>query len=1241
MGIFLLHLTVLLCRLVVQSHGWNHIIMIPSGPNSTLERYLCNSTLRANTTLMLSAGEHFISPGPFCSVFNVSNIHITGAGVNLTTVRCDAENPRGFRFLSIQNLTVEMMTFVCCGQLQEKALLTPHRQFSKFTSPVTIYVQDSSLLTIRQVELTNFSGIGIVGSNIVSSVILTRVKFSNCNKKNCSGALFYANTSSVATQAPSILIQACVFKDLKFFPSVKRGYVFIGAALTVWGNSSVVVGDSQFSNLNSSIGAAISSIEAKLLIDKCNFTNNIGNERGAVSSFYSHLAVKNSSFTGNIVTDGEGGAIQAYLSNLDVSWCWFEKNTAAIGGAIFIFGNYMSKPHTLTRTSLIRNYAGIGAALFASDYAKSNGAATYSLYLVDSVVKDNRCSCGQKDQTKGAAVYFNEVSDIHIDGTQFSENSPQGALQVLAGSVHMQGKVRFQLNEGENGGALSLSSNARLYFYQNCSVEFVENLSSRAGGAVYIQGDPNIPKYNYIGCAIHFLGEHTNYSIKFINNTALGYGQSIYATPMYNCHITAPSELNVQQYGNLSELYTQLFNITPNTGNQILSFPLNVNICSCDNNTPCYVEDGIHYITSYPGRTVRFYATPLDYNNHTSPSVIYTDIYLEGNGNHHNIRLAPQQNIQWINKDCDLMEYQIFGPENTSFHLHLSTFPGDVPNMIVVILEPCERGFMLTTNNVTMQSVCSCSPFLTAFNVDCNATDGMVSIKGKKNFWVGFYHKGNVSHLAIAYTCPLDYCKSTISELSLATPDALCTNGRNGILCGRCDSELSVVFGSPECKVCSDIWLLTILLYGGLGIVLVAVLFMLNLTVTQGTIYGLIFYANLIGVSDSIFFSHSYLRPLQVFMSFINLDLGFTLCFYNGMDDIAKTGLQFVFPAYLLALTVTVVVACRYCLQSDFSGKCLGRFSNFVGKRAVSVLATLIYLSYSKLLRTVISIFTFVTINTDMPEKTYAVWFYDGNVKYLNGRHLPLFLVALAITVAFIVPYTLALTLIPIIDRFSDHNRLFNWLHQKANLLKPMNDAYFASYRGLRRSWLGVRLLLLVFLYGPTSVLSSENPSLLLYIHGVMVILFVFVQTQIKPFSYFPHLTRMNIEINFFSNLLNWLDSFYMINYATLALTVSYLLANDGSDLSHNIAVGILVSLSGVIFCATFIYHVIIAFFKVCKTNWEDSNHEWVVQKLQEESLVPTESCKPPTVVEIRLVSVYGGDLREPLIENLQQADVN
>ena len=189
-----------------------------------------------------------------------------------------------------------------------------------------------------------------------------------------------------------------------------------------------------------------------------------------------------------------------------------------------------------------------------------------------------------------------------------------------------------------------------------------------------------------------------------------------------------------------------------------------------------------------------------------------------------------------------------------------------------------------------------------------------------------------------------------------------------------------MIFGSSKCQVCTDMWLITLVMFAVLGVLLVAALFFLNLTVTQGTLYGLIFYANIIQVNTSIFFSQSILNPMKVIVSFVNLDLGLPLCFYDGMDDADKVGLQFVFPAYLLILTMTVIVLCHYCLQrspTSSPSSCWYRFPIIIGERAVGVLSPLIYLSYSKLLRTVIDVFTYSTVH--LPTGDMYVWFYAYN----------------------------------------------------------------------------------------------------------------------------------------------------------------------------------------------------------------------------------------------------------------------
>ena len=59
----------------------------------------------------------------------------------------------------------------------------------------------------------------------------------------------------------------------------------------------------------------------------------------------------------------------------------------------------------------------------------------------------------------------------------------------------------------------------------------------------------------------------------------------------------------------------------------------------------------------------------------------------------------------------------------------------------------------------------------------------------------------------------------------------------------------------------------------------------------------------------------------------------------------------------------------------------------------MAVLATLFLLSYAKLLRSIINPSFVITL--EYPSDSKKVWLVDGNVPYLKGKHIPLFLISL------------------------------------------------------------------------------------------------------------------------------------------------------------------------------------------------------------------------------------------------------
>ena len=938
-----------------------------------------------------------------------------------------------------------------------------------------------------------------------------------------------------------------------------------------------------------------------------------GGGGGAVHMFVplGSVCITNCAFHNNSVTTGDyGGGGGAVLLN-GLSWgvsitnCIFQNNNAVFGGAISIVS---INSILISRSIFTKNTALGGAAIYTINsnvpMLGSDAQPLGHLTLQDVTVKDNHCSCNEYSDIKGGALYFNGMNvDINGNttlGSQFSSNSPLGAIQGTNGFLQLSGNITFTNNTGINGGAISLSNSVPLYFKAKCVVEFSRNMATGFGGAIYSNGDQQKPLQSMKGsndrCAMglivrcHRGGESLKlycvclenmFFITFIHNHAQQGGHAVYATPIYNCincigfYVDLMTFTGHELFNNL----TSYFTITPLPEDikdiQVLSFPKYVYLCGCNDHNLCSVTNQFEgKVITYPGRTVRLNVTIVDNGKNLSPGVVYTQI----GDTYQKITFVPRQKAQWIGTVCGTLEYQIYGPEMASFKLLLSSYPTNFPTVIEVKLLPCEPGFTLISNSSTGLMMCGCSLFFTLHGVVCDTSDGTVT--SNKTYWIGVY---NNTDPALASTCPLEYCNSGINKLHLARPGRLCNGWRTGIVCGHCHGNYSVVFGSSKCQVCSDMWSITLVMFALLGVFLVAALFFFNLTITQGTLYGLIFYANIIQVNTSTFFSQSILKPLQVIVSFVNLDLGLPLCFYDGMDDADKAGLQFVFPAYLLILTMTVIVFCHYCLQRSHitsTRSCCNRFPIIIGERAVGVLSTLIYLSYSKLLRTVIDILTYSTVH--LPSGDMYVWFYDGNVEYLRGKHAILFVVAMATCTIFLLPYTFALTFIPIIEQYSEHNRLFNYLQKKANQIKPMNDAHYAPYKGEWRWWLGARLWLVVVMYSLNPVYSSDKPSLLLSIQATMVILFTVAQASIKPFGQSHQ--KCNSRTNFYNHLYNSLDMFYLLNYTALAMSMSYILEQSSDQAKITVvAVGCSVGLYVVVLMVTVLYHLIAAILKICK----------------------------------------------------------
>ena len=407
----------------------------------------------------------------------------------------------------------------------------------------------------------------------------------------------------------------------------------------------------------------------------------------------------------------------------------------------------------------------------------------------------------------------------------------------------------------------------------------------------------------------------------------------------------------------------------------------------------------------------------------------------------------------------------------------------------------CPPGFYLRNGN------CVCDSKLVSHNYSCDInTEGFVS---PPSYWTGLVGQS----LLFDDHCHPNYCDSDKSDFHLTyDPTEACLGNRTGVLCGKCKENYSVVFGSDTCyDHCTDVYLLTIPAYALAGLLLVFLLFALRITVATGTINGLIFYANVLGLvldqlTEDKVQNSNYVALVRVFISLLNLDLGFPLCFYKGMTTAGKVGFQFLFPVYLWSIVVMLILLSKYSI----------RLSELISKSSAQVLVTLLYLSISKLLSTVIVIFSSSTISVIEGPGNYTsrlVWYYDGH-DYGSSTHTILLALAVAFTVLFLLPYGLLVTFSSLLLRFHIVNKF-----------KPFIDAYGGPFKDKWRFWFGLRLWITILLFSLDGALQGTNTRVMFIVIIITVVSFILLQNVIRPFK---------------NRFVGALDLSFMVNYCLL-----------------------------------------------------------------------------------------------------------
>ena len=317
------------------------------------------------------------------------------------------------------------------------------------------------------------------------------------------------------------------------------------------------------------------------------------------------------------------------------------------------------------------------------------------------------------------------------------------------------------------------------------------------------------------------------------------------------------------------------FDYSAQTGSSIISSEP-TDVCFCDDNNTINCSRTQLTMTAYPGEKINISVVTVGQENGVSPGLIT----IESKGSVHAKaeRYKTAMNCTTIAFNPIAVNYTITVTSDRSGFISRSV-------MLNINKTDCPLGFQISNET----GACDCTKLTqkasSSLNLKCDAATNTISRQG--DVWIG-----NISDCVIVHSpCPFDYCNTTQVRFSLTDPDPQCALNRTGILCGRCQDGLSLALGSNNCIQCPQFsYLALIIPFAAAGLGLVALLMVLNLTVSIGTINGLIFYASIVKISESngIFFPNGPVPVLSQFIAWLNLDLGIETCFYHGMTAYHK-----------------------------------------------------------------------------------------------------------------------------------------------------------------------------------------------------------------------------------------------------------------------------------------------------------------------------------------------------------------
>ena len=639
----------------------------------------------------------------------------------------------------------------------------------------------------------------------------------------------------------------------------------------------------------------------------------------------------------------------------------------------------------------------------------------------------------------------------------------------------MKGNARFELNFAYFGAGIAVTGTSKLVLIPPTNLIFIQNYAKIAGAALFIKND-NCPAQSFVppDCFLSMsaFASRANTLLYFEDNIAGKTGNVLYGGLMNMCRLCYISSNNKDQCQTCNEYTDDALGVFMNLSriyyghetniSDISSTALKLRFCRSNKIFDKLINIYVHV---YPGEQFNVTLVALGQTNSPVPTTLFSiDMY---GGDKYYLSIETPGMVS----SCNIVSFRVYsedGVNRDNFTALFLLYPSSPcktymdPQQLYTVVHACPLGFSLSAK----QHRCICDARIIRLTPNC-FIDNLSIERRRNNFWVS---KANDYTIVIhPFRCPLDYCMIEAVNVTLSNPNVQCDYNRNDTLCGHCLKNYSLVLGSLHCLSCDNRYMALILPFALGGIILVTVTLLFRLTVAVGTLNGLLFYANIIQANYQAFFPRATINFFTIFISWINLDLGIETCFYDGMDIYAYSWLQFLFPFYIWFLIGCIIMISRHSKS----------FAKTLGTNPVAVLATLLLMSFSKILKSIITplSWTYLIYYNSTNKSHRIVWLYDGSIDFFQTpKHAVLASLAILTLLIFVLPYLILLLCGQWLLVFSDW-RILSWL----NKLKPLMDAYYAPYKQHTRYWTGLLLWsrMGLFLTIAVNVLGSDRVNIL------------------------------------------------------------------------------------------------------------------------------------------------------------------